>query len=61
MFDRRGKPEDFVPVSGDLLRVHYAADERRKNSIAGWPLHGIEASVGKVADARSKPEPQQVP
>ena len=47
-------------MGGNLFRVHDTADERRKRGIVGRFCHGIEARVRQIADARSKPEPQQM-
>jgi hypothetical protein len=60
LLDRRGQPQDFIPMGADMLDVERAADHRLERVIGGFALGDVELGVAQVADARREAEAQQV-
>ncbi len=56
LLDRRGQPEDFIPMGADVLDIERAADHRLERVIGGFTLGNIELGVAQVADARREAE-----
>jgi len=60
LLDRRGQPQDFVPMGADVLDVERAANHRLQSVIGGFALGDVELGVAQVADARRETEAKQV-
>ncbi len=60
LLDRRGQPQDFIPIGTNVLDVERASDHRLQRIAGGIALRDVELGVAKIADARREEEAQEV-
>gem|GEM_PF-5430796 len=58
LLDRRGQPQDFIPMGTDVLNVERAADHRFQCFISGIAFRDVKLGVAEVADSRREAEAQ---
>jgi hypothetical protein len=54
------KRRDFVPILLDDAEIDGPADQRFERSMIGSAVGDIEPAIGKVANTRREPEPEQI-
>ena len=58
--DRRREAQRLVPVFADATKIDGSADHGVQGGVSGAAVGDIQSAIGKIANARREPKPQEV-